>query len=344
MDPNAAVAGLSVAGRPTRRRAIVASPALPSRPTVPAFTASPVPCMVHAIGVGGFRLVDYFAPDEAVLHPPGRAFKAALAGINGAPPTSPPCCGMLQASLETAVRYAPARKTFGQPVLDHQGVRLEAGRCGDRSRGGAASHLSRGAPDRRAGDAVLPARARSSPPRWRCGVSPTASRRWAPTGCAEHPLAATSPAPRSPPPDGSIEMMNERIGVALPRCSGVDPDDRLDRRDAPAASRPASSSTAGRPPSPGPHAARQTTRGQGASTICGAADAGAARSSRHVRRAAGRARSSGGRFRRAVHAQRGATARCAARHGCAGALGGRQRTVGGSSRKRSSACNARAAW
>src|SRR5689334_15840322 len=28
----------------------------------------------HAIGVGGFRLADYFAPDEAVLHPPGQAF------------------------------------------------------------------------------------------------------------------------------------------------------------------------------------------------------------------------------------------------------------------------------
>mgnify|MGYP001615844758 CR=1 FL=1 len=28
----------------------------------------------HAIGVGGFRLVDYFAPDEAVLHEPGKAF------------------------------------------------------------------------------------------------------------------------------------------------------------------------------------------------------------------------------------------------------------------------------
>src|ERR1041384_5622410 len=30
---------------------------------------------------------------------------------------------MLQASLETAVRYTRERKTFGQPVLDHQGVR-----------------------------------------------------------------------------------------------------------------------------------------------------------------------------------------------------------------------------
>jgi len=38
----------------------------------------------HAIGVGGFQLIDYIAPDEALLHPPGQAFKSALAGINGA--------------------------------------------------------------------------------------------------------------------------------------------------------------------------------------------------------------------------------------------------------------------
>jgi acrylyl-CoA reductase (NADPH) len=69
----------------------------------------------HAIGVGGFRLVDYIAPDEAVLHPPGAAFKAALAGINGARTyVAAMCCGMLQASLETAVRYTQQRKTFGQ--------------------------------------------------------------------------------------------------------------------------------------------------------------------------------------------------------------------------------------
>src|SRR5260370_2684869 len=38
----------------------------------------------HAIGVGGFRLVDYVAPDEAALHPPGQALQAALAGLHGA--------------------------------------------------------------------------------------------------------------------------------------------------------------------------------------------------------------------------------------------------------------------
>ena len=41
-----------------------------------------------------------------MLHPPGAAFKAALAGINGARAyVAAMCCGMLQASLGTAVRY-----------------------------------------------------------------------------------------------------------------------------------------------------------------------------------------------------------------------------------------------
>src|SRR6185503_11123008 len=75
-------------------------------------------------GVGCFRLVDYIAPDEALLHPPGAAFKSALAGINGARTyVAGMCCGMLQSSLETAVHYTRERKTFGQPVIDHQGVR-----------------------------------------------------------------------------------------------------------------------------------------------------------------------------------------------------------------------------
>src|SRR5258708_1625360 len=56
----------------------------------------------HAIGVGGFRLVDSFVPDEALLHPPGQAFKAALAGINAARThRAGMSCGMPLARPET---------------------------------------------------------------------------------------------------------------------------------------------------------------------------------------------------------------------------------------------------
>src|SRR5713101_4136510 len=178
----------------------------------------------HAIGVGGFWLVDYVAPDEAVLQPPGQAFKAALAGINGARAyVAAMCCGMLQASLETAVRYTRERKTFGQPVLDHQGVRwklvdaatdLEAARLLTYR---AARLIDEG------GDAVLPAAYAKK------FATEMALRRIA--DCiqamganglrAEYPLARhLACAKIAAYTDGSIEMMNERIGAALPQVFG----------------------------------------------------------------------------------------------------------------------------
>src|SRR5918996_174074 len=179
----------------------------------------------HAIGVGGFRLVDYFAPDEAVLHPPGQAFKAALAGINGARAyVAAMCCGMLQAGLETAVRYTRERKTFGQPVLDHQGVRwklvdaatdLEAARLLTYR---AARLLDEG------GDAVLPAAYAKK------FATEMALRRIA--DCiqamganglrAEYPLARhLACAKIACYTDGTIEMMNERIGAGLSAVFGA---------------------------------------------------------------------------------------------------------------------------
>ncbi|MBS0224603.1 MAG: acyl-CoA dehydrogenase family protein [Proteobacteria bacterium] len=120
---NAAVAGLSVAYAQTDKaqgyRGIVCFAIEAERP---GFHREPPFALHggHAIGVGGFRLVDYFAPDETVLQPPGQAFKSALAGINGARAyVAAMCCGMLQASLETAVRYTQQRQTFGQPVIAH---------------------------------------------------------------------------------------------------------------------------------------------------------------------------------------------------------------------------------
>lgn len=178
----------------------------------------------HAIGVGGFRLVDYFAPDETVLQPPGQAFKAALAGINGARAyVAAMCCGMLQASLETAVRYARQRKTFGQPVLDHQGVRwklvdaatdLEAARLLTYR---ASRLIDEG------GDAVLPAAHAKK------FATEMAVRRIA--DCiqamganglrAEYPLARhLACAKIAAYTDGSIEMMNERIGAGLTQVFG----------------------------------------------------------------------------------------------------------------------------
>ena len=178
----------------------------------------------HAIGVGGFRLKDYIAPDDAVLQLPGQAFKSALAGINGARTyVAAMCCGMLQASLETAVRYTQERRTFGQPVIQHQGVRwklvdaatdLEAARLlayraarlidegGDAVL--AAAHAKKFATEmalRRIGDCIQ-------------AMGANGLR-------AEYPLARhLACAKIAAYTDGSIEMMNERIGAGLAAVFG----------------------------------------------------------------------------------------------------------------------------
>jgi alkylation response protein AidB-like acyl-CoA dehydrogenase len=178
----------------------------------------------HAIGVGGFRLSDYIAPDAALLKAPGEGFKAALAGINGARTyVAAMCCGMLQASLETAVRYTGQRKTFGQPVIEHQGMRwklvdaatdLEAARLLTYR---AARLIDEGA------DAVLPA-AYAKKFATDMAVQRIADciQAMGANGLrAEYPLARhLAGAKIAAYTDGSIEMMNERIGVALSKVFG----------------------------------------------------------------------------------------------------------------------------
>jgi len=224
---NAAVAGLSVAYAQTDRshgyRGIACFAIEAERP---GFHREP-PFELHgghAIGVGGFRLVDYIAPDEAVLHPPGAAFKAALAGINGARAyVAAMCCGMLQASLEAAVRYTQQRKTFGQAVIDHQGVRwklvdaaadLEAARLLTYR---AARLIDEGK------DAVLPA-AYAKKFATDMAVQRIADciQAMGANGLrADYPLARhLAGAKIAAYTDGSIEMMNERIGAALPQAFG----------------------------------------------------------------------------------------------------------------------------
>ena len=76
------------------------------------------------IDAGGFRLQGYRARAEELLHPPGEAFKAALASINGARTyVAAMCCGMVDECLRVASAYGSARHTFGKPLHEHQGWR-----------------------------------------------------------------------------------------------------------------------------------------------------------------------------------------------------------------------------
>jgi alkylation response protein AidB-like acyl-CoA dehydrogenase len=78
----------------------------------------------HTIGTGGFRLDNYLATPQEMLHPPGQAFKAAMNSINGARTyIAAMCCGMVGEALRIVSEYGEERNSFGKALADHQGWR-----------------------------------------------------------------------------------------------------------------------------------------------------------------------------------------------------------------------------
>jgi alkylation response protein AidB-like acyl-CoA dehydrogenase len=78
----------------------------------------------HAIGTGGFSLIDMFVPDEDLVSQPGDAFKSAMHSINGARTyVAGMLNAMMHASLSHAVQYAAKRQTFGKTLIEHQGLK-----------------------------------------------------------------------------------------------------------------------------------------------------------------------------------------------------------------------------
>ncbi|MFT7129565.1 MAG: alkylation response protein AidB-like acyl-CoA dehydrogenase [Gammaproteobacteria bacterium] len=78
----------------------------------------------HAIGTGGFSLIDMFVPDEDLVSHPGDAFKSAMHSINGARTyVAGMLNAMMHASLSHAVQYAAKRQTFGKTLIEHQGLK-----------------------------------------------------------------------------------------------------------------------------------------------------------------------------------------------------------------------------
>jgi alkylation response protein AidB-like acyl-CoA dehydrogenase len=173
----------------------------------------------HAHGAGGFRMENYFAPDDAVLQLPGEAFKMALSGINGARAyVAAMCCGMLDAAVEVATAYTNQRRTFGRNVIEHQGLRwklvdaltdLEAARL--------LTYRAARLIDQR-GDAVLPAaHAKKFATEMALKRIADCIQAMGANGLrAEYPLSRhLACAKIACYTDGSIEMMNERIGLSL---------------------------------------------------------------------------------------------------------------------------------
>lgn len=84
------------------------------------------------------RFDDVFIGDDAVLGEPGQGYRIALSNLEaGRIGIAAQCVGMAQAALALAVGYARERRSFGQPIIEHQAVghrlaglaaRLEAAR------------------------------------------------------------------------------------------------------------------------------------------------------------------------------------------------------------------------
>ncbi len=175
----------------------------------------------HGIGTGEFELQAYHVPDHDVLSPPGEGFKHALGTVNGARVyVASMCCGMMADALDSALEYGERRTAFGQPLLDHQGLRwsladvatqLEAlravtERAGARIAAGQDAVLAAAMAKKLAGEVTLPAISACIQAMGANGLrqSGNLGRHLA---CAR--IAAFT--------DGSTEMMNERIGASLRR-------------------------------------------------------------------------------------------------------------------------------
>lgn len=74
-------------------------------------------------GVGGFRMKDLFVPDDHVLSTSGEGFKLAMKGVNNARIyVAAMCAGIVAEALDCALNYGAKRKAFGKILLEHQGL------------------------------------------------------------------------------------------------------------------------------------------------------------------------------------------------------------------------------
>lgn len=172
-----------------------------------------------AIGACGIRLTGVFVADEDLFAPPGEAFKRGLRGITGARiHVAAMINATVGASLGLAVRHARERRTFGQPLIRHQGLRWQLVDVA------AALEASRLLVDRAAGLVEAGEDAQFEAALAKKHAAEMATE--AVAACMQvmgaeglrrsHPLGRHLVAARiAAYVDGTTEMMNERIGAAL---------------------------------------------------------------------------------------------------------------------------------
>jgi acyl-CoA dehydrogenase len=84
----------------------------------------------HGSEIGIVSLENVRVPDSHRLGPVNEGLSVALDGVNaGRLSMAAGCLGLAQWALAQAVEYAKVRKTFGQPIADHQAVQFMLADC-----------------------------------------------------------------------------------------------------------------------------------------------------------------------------------------------------------------------
>lgn len=177
----------------------------------------------HAIGVGGFRMEDVFVPDDHVLSVGGDGFKYALRGVNTARVyVAAMCVGIVADALDRAVQYGVEREAFSKPVIEHQGLRWKLSDVSTELAAMRALTYEAGRAIENGEPAVLLAAQAKKFASERsvflietCIQAMGANGLRKEAGLGRHLIAAKIAGYT----DGSIEMMNERVGASLVKAA-----------------------------------------------------------------------------------------------------------------------------
>ena len=173
----------------------------------------------HAIGAGEFQMRDMLVPDSRALSVSGDGFKLAMAGVNSARVyVAAMCVGIVSDALDQAIAYAQTRTAFGKTLVQHQGLRWSLSDVAtELAAMRALTHDAGRAVEAQSDAILLAAQAkkfateRSVGLIERCMQSMGAQGLSTTSSLGRHLIAAKIAGYT----DGSIEMMNERVGARL---------------------------------------------------------------------------------------------------------------------------------
>jgi alkylation response protein AidB-like acyl-CoA dehydrogenase len=173
----------------------------------------------HAIGAGGFQLNNLFVPESRALSAGGTGFKSAMAGVNSARVyVAAMCVGIVSDALDQAIVHTQKRTAFGKPLIENQGLRWSLSDVATELAAMRALTYEAGRAVEEQSDAILLAAQakkfateRSVNLIERCMQSMGAQGLETSNSVGRHLIAAKIAGYT----DGTIEMMNERVGASL---------------------------------------------------------------------------------------------------------------------------------